>query len=88
MLIILVPSILLNIIIWYLYLSYYKNIVSNTSVYSSSVLILNIFLADIVYPKKNLVSFVLIKWLINSGFYNILFKDSLFIGSILVILEK
>jgi hypothetical protein len=60
-LIIIIPSIIMNGLIWYLYLSNYKNFVSNTSViYSSAVLVLNIFLANTIFPKQNLATYILL----------------------------
>jgi hypothetical protein len=58
---IIIVSIILNGIIWYKYLSFYKMIVSSTPViFSSSVLILNIFLADIIFPKRELAAYILL----------------------------
>lgn len=60
-LVILVISVLTNGLIWYLYLSSYKSYVNLTPIiYSLGVLILNLFIANLVYPKKEIVAYILI----------------------------
>lgn len=60
-LIILGLSILTNGLIWYFYLTKFRSTVGPVAIYySSAVILLNLFLALIIYPKQKLVSFVLI----------------------------
>lgn len=54
-------TLVLNGSIWYLYLKKYTGLIGFVPIsYSSAVLLLNIFLAAIIYRKETLVSFVLL----------------------------
>ena len=54
-------SVILNGLIWYLYLKRYNALVGVVPIgYSSAVIILNIFLANITYRKEVLASIVLL----------------------------
>ena len=51
----------MNGLIWYLYLKNYKDLIGAVPIgYSSAVILLNIFLANITYKKEFLVSSILI----------------------------
>ncbi|AKM82510.1 TPA: hypothetical protein DD449_01825 [Candidatus Berkelbacteria bacterium] len=52
---------LLNFIIWYLYLDKYKDFLNLTPiVFSSAVAIINLFMAVIIYPKEKNISIILL----------------------------
>ena len=60
-LIVIVPALLMNGWTWQLYLTKYQEMISATPViYASAVLLLNIFLAAIYYPKEKILSWILI----------------------------
>lgn len=57
--VILIISLVLNGLIWYLYLGKYHEVINLTPIgYSSGVLMLNLFLAAIIYPKQRMISFI------------------------------
>jgi len=54
-------SAILNGLIWYLYLTKFHIIVNLTPIgYSSAVIILNLILANIVFQKQSLISYILL----------------------------
>lgn len=58
-------SILIDAIVWYEYVNKYRDFVNITPIaYSSAVLILNIMLANILFPKEKVMSYILL----GSGF--------------------
>ena len=60
-LVIIAVSIAINIFIWYEYLKHYREIVNLTPMgYASAVLLLDIILADISYPRKDIAAYFLV----------------------------
>jgi hypothetical protein len=60
-LIIIIVTLIINILIWYLYLHSYRQFINLTPIaYSSGVFLLNTILAVITYPKEKIVSFILL----------------------------
>ncbi len=54
-------SIIINVVIWYSYLRYEKEFINFTPIgYSTGVLLLNLLLAVSIYPKNDLVAYILI----------------------------
>jgi len=54
-------TVILNGFIWYEYIAKFHMMINLTPIgYTSAVLILNLFLANISYPKQNLLSFILL----------------------------
>lgn len=54
-------AVILNGLIWYLYLRHYKSLIGIVPIgYSSAVIVLNIFLANITFRKEVLASIVLL----------------------------
>lgn len=60
-LVILAVSFIADGLIWYLYWGKYREIINIIPIgFSSSVLILNLFLANITFPKEKLISYILL----------------------------
>jgi len=58
---VLTVTVILNGFIWYEYIARFNMMVNLTPIgYATAVLILNLFLANISYPKQNLLSFILL----------------------------
>jgi hypothetical protein len=61
LLIILAIGIILDAVAWYWYLSYYKNIINLTPIlFAGAALALNFVLSVIIYPKKDILAFLLL----------------------------
>jgi hypothetical protein len=55
------PAVLINGFIWYLYIKFYKDLIGVVPIsYSLAVVVLNVFLANIIYRKQTLVSLSLL----------------------------
>ncbi len=60
-LVIVTATVILNVLIWYSYVTKFHVLVNLTPIgYSSAVFLLNLILADIVFSKSQLVSFILV----------------------------
>lgn len=58
---VIIISLLIDALVWYLYLTKYNQILHLTPIgYASGVLILNIFLAAVIYPKQQMISYILL----------------------------
>jgi len=81
--VILVISLALNGLIWYLYLGKYHEIINLTPIgYSSGVLLLNLFLAAVIYPKQKMISFIFLGTsLLIEIFILFLIKISFYLGA-------
>lgn len=53
-------SVIINLMLWLNFNNNFKLQISTPIFFSSGVLILNIFLADIIYPKKEMPAYLLI----------------------------
>lgn len=54
-------TLLLNGLVWYLYIKQYRNIIGYEPIsFSSAVFLLNLFLAAIVYKRETLASYILL----------------------------
>lgn len=58
---IIIVSLILNALIWFFYLTKYREIVNITPIfYSSAVLVLNLSLGNIVFQKQPLMTYLLL----------------------------
>lgn len=54
-------SSILNGLIWFLYIKYYRSLIGYEPIaFSSTVVLLNLFLATVVYKRESLASYILL----------------------------